>query len=48
MWLGQGVIAVNEEHYDRVAAKAERLAGSSLEPATVRRAGFVYEAIGLR
>jgi len=42
--LLKGVIAVNEEQYDRVVAKAERLAGSSLEGARVGLWGLTYKA----
>ena len=42
--LLKGVIAVNEEQYDRVAAKAERLAGGSLEGAKVALWGLTFKA----
>jgi UDPglucose 6-dehydrogenase len=42
--LLKGVIAVNEEQYERVAAKAARLAGGSLEGATVAMWGLTFKA----
>jgi UDPglucose 6-dehydrogenase len=42
--LLKGVIAVNEEQYARVAAKAARLAGGSLQGATVALWGLTFKA----
>jgi len=42
--LLKGVIAVNEEQYERVAAKAVRLAGGSLEGVTVALWGLTFKA----
>ena len=42
--LLKGVIAVNEEQYERVVAKAARLAGRSLQGATVALWGLTFKA----
>ena len=42
--LLKGVIAVNQEQYDRVAAKAERLAGGTLQGCTVALWGLTFKA----
>jgi len=42
--LLKGVIAVNEEQYERVVAKAVRLAGRSLQGATVALWGLTFKA----
>jgi UDPglucose 6-dehydrogenase len=42
--LLRGVIAVNEEQYDRVVAKVARLAGGSVDGATVALWGLTFKA----
>ena len=42
--LLRGVIAVNEEQYDRVAAKVERVAGGSIDGCTVAVWGLTFKA----
>jgi UDPglucose 6-dehydrogenase len=42
--LLKGVIAVNDEQYERVASKAKRLAGGSLEGRTVALWGLTFKA----
>ncbi|HET7653801.1 MAG TPA: nucleotide sugar dehydrogenase, partial [Acidimicrobiales bacterium] len=42
--LLQGVIAVNDEQFDRVAQKIERLAGGSVDGATVAVWGLTFKA----
>lgn len=42
--LLKGVIAVNEEQYERVASKARRLAGGALEGTTVALWGLTFKA----
>jgi UDPglucose 6-dehydrogenase len=42
--LLEGVIAVNDEQFDRVAAKIERIAGGSLDGATVAVWGLTFKA----
>jgi len=42
--LLRGVIAVNDEQYERMAAKVERMAGGSLEGKTVAAWGLAFKA----